>query len=296
MNKKFTGLYTALVTPFNEDKTIDFKALESLIEEQINENVDGIVILGTTAESPVIDEQEAKTIINLTAKKAKGKTKIIVGTGTNNTDTTTKKSKLAKDLGADAILVVNPYYNKPTQDGLYQHFMHIADNTDLPIMLYNIKGRTAVNIETETLLKLSKHSNIIGVKEASGDIAQIMDVINLTKKEDFFVLSGDDALTYPIMCLGGHGVISVLSNVLPREMLNIVWEVFTGNIKAARNSHYKVYPLMKALLSIASNPMPIKTLLSHLGKIKETFRLPLCNLKKEEKAKLINIYNEYLNG
>ena len=291
MPSNYSGLYTALVTPFNEDKSVDYRSLEKLIDEQIQAKVDGLVILGTTGESPVINDIEAEKIISLAVKISKNTIKIIVGAGSNNTELAIKKSKQAQNLGADSILSVNPYYNKPPQEGLYRHFKQIADSIDIPMILYNIKGRTAVNLEIETLLRLSQHKNIIGVKEASGDLSQIMDVINQVDN-DFFVLSGDDALTYPIMSLGGHGIVSVISNIFPREMKNIVWQCFTKNFEAAKQSHYKLYNFMKALLSISSNPIPVKTILAHMGKIKEEFRLPLCQLGGDDKQKLIKIYNE----
>jgi 4-hydroxy-tetrahydrodipicolinate synthase len=294
MPKNYSGLYTALITPFNEDKSVDYIALEKLINEQIEAGVDGLVILGTTGESPVINENEAVKIISLAVKISKNKTKVIVGTGCNNTEAAVEKSKQAQNLGADAILSVNPYYNKPPQEGLYKHFKQIADSIDIPMILYNIKGRTAINLETKTLLRLAQHKNIIGVKEASGDLSQIMDVINKVDT-DFFVLSGDDALTYPIMSLGGHGVISVTSNIFPREMKDIVWQCFTKNFEAAKQSHYKLYNFMNALLSMSSNPIPVKTILAHMGKIKEEFRLPLCQLGSNDKQKLIKICNE-ING
>jgi 4-hydroxy-tetrahydrodipicolinate synthase len=293
MSKNFSGVHTALVTPFNEDKSIDYIALEKLIIKQVEEKVDGIVVLGTTGESPTIDDDEATEIIKLAVKLAGGKTKVIVGTGCNNTKTAVEKSNKAQDLGANAILSVNPYYNKPTQDGLYQHFTQIADKIGIPIILYNIKGRTAVNLETKTLLKLAHHQNIIGVKEASGDLSQIMDVIG-SVDVNFVVLSGDDALTYPIMCLGGHGVISVASNVFPREMKNMVWQIFTGNFDAAKKAHYKLYNIMNALLSVSSNPIPVKTLLAHFGQIQEEFRLPLCRIGEEGRKELLKVYQEYI--
>jgi 4-hydroxy-tetrahydrodipicolinate synthase len=294
MPKNYSGLYTALITPFNEDKSVDYITLKKLIDEQIEANVDGLVILGTTGESPVISDTEAEKIISLAVKISKRKIKIIVGAGSNNTELAIEKSKQAQDLGADAILSVNPYYNKPPQEGLYKHFKQIADSINIPMILYNIKGRTAVNLETETLLRLSQHKNIIGVKEASGDLSQIMEVINQVD-DDFFVLSGDDALTYPIMSLGGHGVISVTSNIFPREMKNIVWQCLTNNFEAAKQSHYKLYNFMNELLSISSNPIPVKTLLAHMGKIKDEFRLPLCRLEDSNRQKLIKTYNE-ING
>ncbi len=295
MNKNFSGLYTALVTPFYSDKSIDYPSLKKLIDAQIEAGVDGVVILGTTGGSPIIGSMEVEEIIKFAVKTANGKIKIMVGTGTNNTGSSVEKSKKAEDLGVDALLTVNPYYNKPTQDGLYQHFMQIADAINIPIILYNIKGRTAVNLETKTLLKLAKHKNIVGVKEASGDMCQIMDVIKSVDK-DFFVLSGDDALTYSIMCLGGHGVVSVISNILPKEMKYIVQNVSAGNFDIAKIYHYKLYDLMKALLSIASNPIPVKTLMAYLGMIEEEFRLPICRMNEKERSELIKIYQEYMNG
>lgn len=295
MSKNFSGLFTALITPFNNDKSIDYDSLEKLIHEQIDANVDGIVISGTTGESPVIDENESDKIIELAVKIAKDKIKIIVGTGSNSTAQSIKKSIKAQELGADAILSVNPYYNKPPQEGMYQHFSQIADSVDMPMILYNIKGRTAVNLETDTLLRLSKHKNIIGVKEASGDLTQIMDVINSAPK-DFIVLSGDDSFTLPLMCLGGHGVVSVTSNIFPREMKNIVWQCFTNNFEAAKQSHFKLLKFMNALLSVSSNPIPVKTVLAYMEKIQEEFRLPLHKLDTKKKNEIIQIYEECSNG
>lgn len=294
MPRDYTGLYTALITPFNEDKSIDYITLEKLINEQIQAKVDGLVILGTTAESSVVNNTEAKKIIKLAVNISKHRIKVIVGAGSNSTEFAVEKSKQAEKLGADAILSVNPYYNKPPQAGLYNHFKHIADSINIPIILYNIEGRTGVNLEVETLLKLAQHKNIIGVKEASGNLSQIMNVINKVNN-DFFVLSGDDALTYPVMSLGGHGVISVMSNILPREMKAIVQQCLAGKFKIAKQSHYKLIHFMNSLLSISSNPIPVKTILAHIGKIKEEFRLPLCQLDNDSKQKLIKIYNE-ING
>ena len=294
MNKNFSGLYTALVTPFNEDKSIDYFTLEKLINDQIESRVAGLVILGTTGEGPIIENNEGEEIIKLAVKLAHTKVKIIVGTGGNNTKHSVEKSKKAEDLGADAVLCVNPYYNRPTQNGIYQHFVKIADSINIPVMLYNIKSRTGVNLETSTLLQLSKHNNIIGVKEASGDIFQIMDVIQNVDK-DFIILSGDDTLIYPVMCLGGHGVVSVTSNILPKKIKNIISQCEYNNFNAAMESHYKIKNLMTILLSISSNPIPIKTLLGYIGKIKEEFRLPLCNLDNNKRNELIRVYNNYIN-
>ncbi len=288
-NKKFSGLHTALVTPFKENGEVDYDSFENLIDFQIEANVDGLVLLGTTGESPTIEKREREKVISMAVEKVKGALKIIVGTGTNYTKSTVERTKEAKDLGADAALVVNPYYNKPNQVGLYRHFMTVADSVDAPIMLYNIKGRTAVNIETSTLIKLSKHENIIGVKEASGDLIQVMDVISSVDK-DFVVLSGDDVLTLPMMSLGAHGVVSVISNLLPREMKNIVLQCFT-NLESAKSSHFKLYDFMKLLLSLDTNPVPIKTILAKRGMIKEVFRLPMSPMGDEKEEMLFKAYN-----
>ena len=295
MSKNFSGLYTALITAFYSDKSIDYPSLEKLINGQIKAGVDGLVILGTTGGSPILNDDESEEIIKFAVNVANGKIKVIVGTGTNQTKSSVEKSKRAEALGADAVMTVNPYYNKPIQEGLYQHFMHIADSINIPMILYNIKGRTGVNLETKTLLKLAKHPNIVGVKEASGDMSQIMDVIKNVDK-NFFILSGDDALTYPMMCLGAHGVVSVISNVLPKEMKHIVQESMAGNFDTARKYHYKLLNLMKALLSIANNPISVKTLMAYLGKIEEEFRLPICRMGEKERNELIKVYQEYING
>ena len=294
MKNKFSGLFTALITPFKEDKSIDFETLEDLIEQQNTHNINGLLILGTTGESPVINHKEANQIIKTAVEKTSHKTKIIVGTGSNNTKTSIENSKIAADLGADAVLLISPYYNKPTQEGLYHHFIAVAESTNIPILLYNVAARTGVNIETNTLLKLSKHKNIVGVKESSGNILQVMDIIQATDN-DFAVLSGDDALTHAILTSGGHGVISVLSNIMPQNIKNMIEQIFAGNTDAAQTSHYKLYSLMKALLTLASNPIPIKTLLAHTGRINEVFRLPLTNIEKHKRQELVNIYNKIIN-
>lgn len=295
MLKEFSGLFTALVTPFKQDLSIDYIALQGLIEKQEQNKVDGLVINGTSAESPVINQEETTKIIKLAVNTTSNKTKIIVGTGSNDTATTLENSKIAEDIGADGLLLVTPYYNKPSQDGLYKHFITIAEATNIPILLYNIAGRTGVNLETSTLVKLSKHSNIVGVKEASGDMFQIMDVISSVDKE-FVVLSGDDALTYNIMNLGGHGVVSVISNILPKDMKEFTNFLSSGNQNLARVIHYKLYPLMKALISTTTNPVPIKTLLAHYGEINEVFRLPLTNMTAQQSRELINIYQKIINA
>jgi 4-hydroxy-tetrahydrodipicolinate synthase len=283
--KIFKGLFTALVTPFTDNGEIDYSALETLLAEQLKAKVDGLVILGTTGESPVITAKERATLLKFIINYVKGKTDIIVGTGSNNTADTIEKSREAESLGIDGLLVVNPYYNKPTQEGLYNHFSAIAKSVHVPIILYNIKGRTGVNLETYSLLKLAELNNIVAVKEASGDLNQAMDVIHKTS-DAFSVLSGDDSLACSMILLGGNGVVSVLSNLLPAKMKQMVDSALRGETKSACEQHYEMYDLMQKMLTLGSNPMAIKTALATQGKIQEVFRSPLCPLNDKQKLQL----------
>lgn len=284
----FKGLYTALITPFTNDNKIDYSALENILNQQIDGGVTGLVVLGTTGESPTITDTERTELVKFICDHAKGKLQIIVGTGANSTDKTIKLSQEAEALGADGLLVVNPYYNKPTQEGLFQHFSTVANSVNIPIMLYNIQGRTAVNLETDTLIRLSKNKNIVAVKEASGDISQMMDVISKTSS-DFTVLSGDDGLTYPLMALGGNGVVSVLSNILPNEMTSLVENSSNGNFNDAKEMHYKLLPLMNSMF-LETNPIPAKTILAFQGVISENFRLPMTQMSNANKETLKEIW------
>lgn len=286
------GVYTALITPFNKDGSIDYGALKDLVEFQIQEGITGLVPVGTTGESPTVSHEENLKIIEEVVKQAAGRVPVIAGTGSNCTQEAIDMTKKAKDLGADASLQVAPYYNKPNQEGFYQHFSTIADNCQLPIVVYNIPGRTGKNIETQTILKLAKHPQIVAVKEASGDINQIMDIIANAPK-DFTILSGDDNITYPFIALGGHGVISVASNLIPGTMARFVAAALKGDTETARKEHYRLLPLFKTMF-IDTNPIPVKyamTLLKNL-KIEETYRLPLCPMSKEKKQTLKNTLKE----
>ena len=293
MNKSFVGLYTALVTPFNKDKSINYTTLERLINYQIASGVNGIVILGTTGEGSVINKEESIRIIKVAVRTVNSKIKVIMCINNNNIQDSVTQSKKAQDLGVDAILSLTPYYSKPPQNGIYQYFVKLADSIDIPIILYNVQSRTNVNLTSDTTIRLSKHKKIIGIKEASGDIIQIMDVIQNADK-DFIILSGEDILTYPLICLGSHGVISVVSNIFPIEMKNIVSAYNSNNFSIAKTIHYNMRDLMSVLMSISSNPIPIKTLLAIKGIIEEQFRLPLCNIEKYKRDKLARIYNKYL--
>ena len=281
---------TALVTPFN-GSGIDYDGLRSNIQFQIANGISGIVPLGTTGESPTIEEDERREIVRVAVEEAKNKVPVIVGTGTNSTKSTIEHTARAKDAGADGVLIVSPYYNKPTQEGLYRHFEAVAKAADIPIIVYNIAGRTGVNIETRTLKRLSEICNIVGVKEASGSIPQIMEVIT-SMPRDFAVLSGDDNLTLSTMALGGHGVISVASNIVPKKVADLVSHAASGNFEVARESHEELLPLFKALF-IETNPVPVKTAMNLLGMPAGPVRLPLVEVSKENLESLKNVLRTY---
>lgn len=284
--KKLKGVWTALITPFQADGSIDLASFDLLIEKQIEAGVTGILISGTTGESPTVTESECTDLVKRAKKKTGGKCLIMVGTGTNNTKKSIDKTKTAEEAGADVILLVNPYYNKPTQRGLYLHFKTIAESTNLPIVLYNIKGRTGVNLETETLRKLViEVKNIIGVKEASGDIEQIKSVCEL-KLENFVVLSGDDNITFKIIkdC-GVDGVISVASNIIPKKIIEMVNFSLNKKEGAAEKINAELNSLFK-ILFIETNPIPIKYAAYKMGLCQNIYRLPMCEIG-EENGKLV---------
>jgi len=280
----FQGVFTALVTPFNKDKSINEEDLKKLVDFNIENGVSGIVPMGTTGESPTLNHDEHIQAIEIVCKHVNKRVPVIAGTGSNSTREALFLTSRAKDLGADASLQVAPYYNKPTQEGFYRHFKAIADEVDLPMIIYNIPGRTGKNIETDTIVRLAEHPNIIGVKEASGSLPQMMDVIYRTP-DDFIVLSGDDNLTLPLMAAGGKGVISVASNIIPGRMSALVRAGLNGNFEEMRKLHYELLPFFKVEF-IETNPIPIKTALAMKGMIKEVFRLPMCEMSGENKKKL----------
>jgi 4-hydroxy-tetrahydrodipicolinate synthase len=280
----FQGVFTAIVTPFNEDTSVNEKDLKNLVDFNIEKGISGIVPMGTTGESPTLSHEEHVKVIEIVCKHVNKRVPIIAGTGSNSTSEALYMTSRAKKLGADASLQVAPYYNKPTQEGLYRHFKTIADEVDLPMIIYNIPGRTGQNIETGTIVRLAEHPNIIGVKEASGSLPQMMDVISKTP-DDFVVLSGDDNLTLPLMAAGGDGVISVASNIIPDRMSAMVTAGLNGNFEKMRRIHYELLPFFKVEF-IETNPIPIKTALAMKGMIKEVFRLPLCEMNPENKKKL----------
>lgn len=282
---KFHGVYTAIVTPFKDDESVDYETLRKLIEFQIANGVSGIVPCGTTGESPTLTHEEQEKVIEETIKIVNKRVTVIAGTGSNCTKTAIELSKKAEKLGVDAILSVNPYYNKPTQEGLYRHFKAICNAVKIPVVLYNIKGRTGVNVETSTLLRLiSECKNLTAVKEASGDMNQIKEVIN--QVPDYFsVLSGDDGITLEVIKSGGDGVISVASNVLPKEMSELVKSALVRDLSNAEQIDNKLQHFFKAEF-IETNPIPIKSALAMQGKINEVYRLPLCELSNKNKEEL----------
>lgn len=284
------GTLTALVTPFTDRGEIDTKALRKLVNFQIENGVSGLVPCGTTGESPTLSYKEHNHVIDIVIEEARGRVPIVAGTGSNSTKEAIFLTQHSAQAGARYSLQVAPYYNKPTQRGFYEHFVAIADSVDIPLIIYNIPGRTGNNIETETLLRLAGHKNIVGVKEASGNMAQIMDIIS-ARPEGFTVLSGDDNLTFPIIALGGEGVISVASNIAPKQVIEMVEFAVGGKWEEAKHHHYGLLSLFKALF-IETNPIPIKTALAMRGLIKEVFRSPMCAMEPENRAKLRRVLSD----
>lgn len=289
--KKFRGVFTAIITPFKKNGQIDERAYKKLLDEQVRAGVAGIVPCGTTGESPTTSHEEDGHLMDITIKHVKGKALVIPGTGSNSTSEAISLTKYAEKAGADAVLLVNPYYNKPTQKGLYLHFKAIADSVKIPCIVYNIKGRTAVNVETPTLVKLMKDCpNIIGVKEASGDLKQMKDVLN-SRKKGFSVLSGDDNMTLDLIDAGGDGVISVASNIIPKQIVEMVDLALQGKMERARAIEEK-YAQLVSTLFIETNPIPIKTALAMQGKCEEVFRLPLCEMDAKNRQKLKSVMQD----
>jgi 4-hydroxy-tetrahydrodipicolinate synthase len=285
------GVFTALVTPFRDGK-IDEKALKKLINFQIAGGVDGIVPCGTTGEAPTLSYEEHERVIELAVKYAGGKVPIIAGTGSNCTDEAIELTKKAKKMGADACLLTTPYYNKPTQEGMVSHFAAIARETGLPVVLYNIPGRTGVNMTPETIARLAKVKNIIAIKEAAGSVTQVSEIYRLTQGK-FTILSGDDGLFLPMMSVGAVGVISVFSNILPKE-LKALYKAFMveKNIAKAIKLHTKYMPLFQNLF-IETNPIPIKEAMYRMGMIAREYRLPLCPISDKNGEFLAGIMKEF---
>jgi len=275
----FKGSGVAIVTPFNEDGSIDYDSYEKLLQWHLKEGTDAIIVCGTTGEAATMEVEEKKEIIKFTVDTINKKIPVIVGVGGNFTKKVVKMSKYSESVGADGLLVVTPYYNRATQEGLIAHFSEIAKNTKLPIMMYNVPGRTSCNMLPETVAKLAKVENIVAVKEASGDISQIAEIARITPSE-FSIYSGNDDQIIPVLSLGGVGVVSVLANVMPKETSQLVHTYLKGNLDKATKLQLKYNGLVKALF-IENNPMPVKKALELMGKIDGYMRLPLVEVKEE---------------
>lgn len=286
----FTGSIVAIVTPFKDNK-LDERALKDLIEWHIAEGTNAIVPCGTTGESATLEYDEHYRVIELTVQTVKGRVPVIAGTGANSTAETIMMTGKAKEIGADGALLVVPYYNKPTQEGLYRHYKAVAEAVDIPIVLYNVPGRTALNMLPATVARLAEIKNIVAIKEASANMAQVSEVIRLCG-DSITVLSGDDFTTFPLMTLGGKGTISVSANVSPKDVSDMCAALKKGDYEKARTLHFKLEPLNKAMF-IETNPIPVKTALSLMGKIQEEMRLPLCPMSAENREKLRNIIENY---
>ncbi len=280
---KFQGTFTALITPFH-DGQVDYKAFGALVDEQVQAGVTGVVPCGSTGESATLSHEEHERLIAFTIERVAGKIQVIAGTGSNNTNESLRLTRFAQEKGADGALLIAPYYNKPTQDGLYAHYAAVAEAVDLPILAYNIPGRSAVNIQPETLARLAQLPNLVGVKDASGSLDQVSRTIELCGPE-FCVLSGDDSLTLPIMSVGGCGVIAVISNLLPQKLHALVNSFIEGRAEEARRLHYEMLPLMRAM-GLETNPIPVKAALALMGRCSSEMRLPLTSLRPENVARL----------
>jgi 4-hydroxy-tetrahydrodipicolinate synthase len=283
-NTMFTGTGTALVTPFRRDGSLDEPTLRALIKRQIDAGIDFLVPCGTTGESPTLTHGEHLRVSEIAVELAKGRVPVLAGAGGYNTAEVIALARELAAIGADGILSVTPYYNKPTQEGLFQHYRAIAEAVALPIVVYSVQGRTGVNVEPATVRRLAAIKNIVGIKEASGNISQMAAILNAVP-DDFIVLSGDDAITLPLIALGGRGVISVVSNEIPRDMARLTRLALDGDFPAARQIHRRVHPLME-INFVESNPIPVKAAMAQMGLLEPVWRLPLVPPKAENEARI----------
>ena len=286
----FKGSLVAIVTPFENGK-LDEKRFKNLIEFQIKSGTSGIVPCGTTGESATLSLEEHERVVELSVQTAKGRVLVIAGAGSNNTAEAIRLTKYAKHAGADGVLLISPYYNKPTQEGIYLHFKTIAEEVDIPIVLYNIASRTGINIEPSTVAKLAPIKNIVAIKEASGNVSQMAQIKRLCG-DNITLISGDDALTLPVLAIGGTGVISVIANIVPKETAEMINQFEKGNIEESRKIYYRLLPLIKAMF-IETNPVPVKTAMGMMGLIKPQVRLPLCPMLPENEEQLKKILKNY---
>lgn len=291
MAQRFQGTGTALVTPFTKDGALDEHALRKLVDFQIANGVEALVPVGTTGEGPTLSDVERRRVFEIVREQAHGRAKIFGGTGSNSTAKTIELTRMAREVGLDAALIVGPYYNKPTQEGYYRHFRAVAEAVDLPIIVYNVPGRTGGNIEAVTIIRMAEEiPNIIGVKEASGNIGQIMEIAR-HRPQHLSLLSGDDAITLPLMAVGADGCISVVANETPRDFSDMVRACLRGDWQRARTLHETLLPLMNGNF-IESNPIPVKAALAMMGMIEEVYRLPLVPISEKNRDKLKTILRE----
>ncbi|PYN85605.1 MAG: 4-hydroxy-tetrahydrodipicolinate synthase [Candidatus Rokuibacteriota bacterium] len=291
MSQIFQGSFVAMVTPFRNGK-VDEAKLRELVEFHITNGTDGLIPCGTTGEAPSLGHDEHHRVVELVIEAARGRIRVVAGTGSYSTSDAIEMTKHAERAGAAGALVVNPYYNKPTQEGLYRHFRAVAESVAIPILVYNIQSRTAVNVETDTMARLARDvKNIVGVKEASGSLDQMSQVIAACGP-DFSVLSGDDNVTLPLLAIGGSGVVSVIANIVPRETAEFVHAALDGDWKRARELHYRLFPLARAAF-LETNPIPIKEAMAMAGMIEPEFRLPMCRMSDANREKLRAILKPY---
>jgi len=286
----FKGSIVAIVTPFTKGE-VDFERLRELVEFQIAGGTDAIVPCGTTGEASTLDYEEHMAVVKTVIDQVKGRVPVIAGTGSNSTAEAIELSRQAKEAGADGVLLVTPYYNKPTQEGLFRHYSAIADGVAIPQILYNVPGRTGVNMLPETVARLASHPNIVAIKEATGSLQQASEILSLCG-DQIDVLSGDDFITFPMMACGATGVISVLANIMPETVARLVDAFFAGDLETARQLHLKTLKISNAMF-IESNPIPVKTALGLMGKCSDEVRLPLCEMGAANKEKLSSIMKEY---
>jgi 4-hydroxy-tetrahydrodipicolinate synthase len=290
MRVMFTGVGTALVTPFTRTGDLDEAAVRRLGRRQMDAGIHFLAPCGTTGENPTLTDAERIRVVEILVDEAKGKTPILAGAGGYNTKEIVHLAAEMRRAGASGLLSVTPYYNRPTQEGLYQHYRAIADSTPLPIVVYNVPSRTGTNVDPATLVRLAAIPNIVGVKEASGNISQMCEICNIVPP-DFIVLSGDDAVTLPLMAVGGRGIISVVSNEIPGDMVQMVEAAERGDFSAARAVHNRIYPLVHVNF-VEANPVPVKTAMAAMGLLEESYRLPMCPPKPESRAKILKVLRD----
>lgn len=285
----FAGLTVAVVTPFKEGE-VDEAGLRNLVDWHIEQGTHCLAPVGTTGESPTLSHTEHERVVEIVCEQAAGKIKVMAGAGSNSTAEAVRLSLHAKSAGADGVLIVAPYYNKPTQEGFYQHYITIADAVDLPVVVYNIPGRSAKNIEPETIVRMAEHPQIVAVKEATGSMDQASSII---ADSDLTVLSGDDSLTLPLMSLGGRGVVSVVGNIVPKDVIAMLDAFNAGDLSQARERHYKLFRLCRELLGLSTNPIPIKAALQMLGRDTGELRLPMTPLNADQETQLRKTLSAY---